>query len=173
MGSFVGPPVNGMVPQAQPLNTLCWYSCFRMLYMWKGLDPDTVWQRLKDGGIDVDAARVNGLLAKDNLKAAKALGMKALGFGQPLSPYDLKEPLKSSPAWCAGRWTNGNSGHVVVVIATNENWVRYYDPWWVGTPEDANDSKDRAWDFFLHGDRKSIPGFDQNFQFFPLIYWKG
>jgi len=127
---------------------------------------------LKDGGIDVDAARLNGLLAKDNLKAAKGLGMNALGFGQPLSPYDLKESLKSSPVWCAGRWTSGNSGHVVVAIATDENWVKYYDPWWVGTPEDANDSKDRGWDFFLRGDRKGIPGFDQNFQFFPLIYCK-
>jgi Papain-like cysteine protease AvrRpt2 len=164
-------PLNGMQAQPQVLATLCWYACFRMLYTWKGLDPATIWEKLKAGGIDVDAAKERGLLPKDNLKAAKALGMNAFGFGQPLSAYDLKRPLGSSPVWTCGQWNSSNK-HVVVLIAASDRWVEHYDPWWVGTPEDAYSAKKMPTEFFLHGDGKEIPGMDRVFQFYPLIYWK-
>jgi hypothetical protein len=99
--------------------------------------------------------------------------MNALGFGQPLSPHNLKEPLQSSPVWCAGRWTRGTSGHVVVVIATNENWVRYYDPWWVGTPEDANDPRIATGISFYTVIARPFPASTRTSSFYPLIHWKG
>jgi hypothetical protein len=171
MNAFIRPPVQGMQPKYQILSTLCWFTCFEMLYQWKGLDTSTIGQKLRDGGIDTAAARERGLLPKDNLAAAKALGMNALGFGQPLFVHDIQEPLRSSPVWTCGQW-NATNKHVVVLIGASNEKVEYYDPWYDVSPAEAAEKKVRFVDFFLHGDRKSIPGLDGVFQFYPLIYWK-
>jgi hypothetical protein len=171
MSTFLRPPLQGMTPRYQSKSTLCWYTCYEMLYAWKSLDVSTIGQKLRDGGVDTIAAAERGLLPQDNLKAAKALGMNALGFGQPLSSNDLREPLRSSPVWVCGQWNSTNK-HVVVLVGLSDDQVEYYDPWYDTHPGEVNDKKVRSVDFFLHGDRKSIPGLDGVFQYFPLIYWK-
>lgn len=160
-----------MTPKYQIRSTLCWFTCFEMLYEWKGLDKTTIGQKLRDAGIDTAAAGERGLLPKDNLAAAKALGMNALGFGQPLSVHDIQEPLRCSPVWTCGQW-NATNKHVVVLIGASDNEVEYYDPWYDVTPAETAEKKVRFADFFLHGDRKTVPGLDGVFQYYPLIYWK-
>jgi hypothetical protein len=171
MSDYVRPPLRGMQPEAQSLSSLCWYTCFRMLYRWNGRDTGTILDKLSGAGIDIEDARQTGLKLKDNLKAAKALEMNCLGFGQPVTVYNLKEVLKHSPVWVTGRW-NPASNHVVVLTAASDQWVEYFDPWWVGTPEDVNSVKKRQTDWFLHGDRKECHGLAHTFQWYPLIYWK-
>lgn len=68
MGSdMVRAPLNGMTPKAQRLSTLCWLTCFEMLFTWKGLDPAEIIPELKAGGIDTDEAFKTGLKLNQNL----------------------------------------------------------------------------------------------------------
>jgi hypothetical protein len=170
MSNEVRPPLKGMTGEAQSLSTLCWYTGFRMMYRWKGWDTSGIVGKLEEAGIDVDAARQSGLRLSDNKKAGMALGMKVRGYGQPVTAYNLKQCLGSSPVWATGRWFPA-SNHVVVLISASDDWVEYFDPWWVGTPEDAYSTKTRSTDWFLYGDRKECNGLARTFQWYPLMFW--
>mgnify|MGYP002336459182 CR=1 FL=1 len=173
MGSdMVRAPLNGMTPKAQRLSTLCWLTCFEMLFTWKGLDPAEIIPELKAGGIDTDEAFKTGLKLNQNLKAAKALGMGATGLGQSVSAWDLKERLKMSPIWTCGKWTAANNTHIVVVVGASESTVEYYDPWYDVGPWEVSDKKSRGFDWFVHGNGKDVKGTDYATGWYQLIYWK-
>jgi len=65
-----------MKQYGQRINTECWLMCLRMMYSYKGWDESEIEKKLADVGIDVDSARKKtGLLTRDYMKAAKALGL--------------------------------------------------------------------------------------------------
>src|SRR3954470_2356957 len=77
------PQFNG---EPQSIASLCWFACYTMLFRWND-KPEAeikpfVWSTLQNAGIDVNGAKQGGLKLADNLKAAKALGLGARGYGQ-------------------------------------------------------------------------------------------
>ena len=172
---WVRPPLRTLRPLRQICSTLCWLTCYQMLYTWKGLDPNTIEGKLRRAGLDYHSATLRGLYPHEFLTAAIALGLRAEGFGQPITILDIKAALKYSPLWISGEWFRG-SNHSRVVIGANDDWVEYYDPWWGGTAggyyADDLKHKDLA-QTFLHGDGSpSLRGTDSVFQSLPLQYWK-
>lgn len=173
MGSdMVRASLNGMTPKAQQTASLCWLTCMQMLFVWKGRDPAEIIPALKGAGIDTDDAMKTGLKLKDNRKAGKALGMGATGFGQSLSPYDLKERLKQSPVWTCGKWSNANNTHIVVVTGASDSTIEYYDPWYDVGPWEVSELKSRSSDWFIHGNKREITGTDYALGWYQLLYWK-
>ncbi len=165
--------VRAKVPsQVWPQSTAstCWLACFRTMLAWKGGDPYSVETTLAGAGIDVDAARVNGLLPRDNLKAAKALGMHARGFGQSLTLYDFTGLLPRSPLWCNGVWY-GTTKHVMIVVGADEDTIEFLDPWYDVTPSEALDVHRFAFSYFVHGNGKETRGTDALMGWFQLLYW--
>jgi hypothetical protein len=55
-GNWVRAPLNGLKPIGQPTSALCWLTCYRMLYIWKGLDPNSMEGKLRSGGVDFNEA---------------------------------------------------------------------------------------------------------------------
>jgi predicted double-glycine peptidase len=154
---------------------MCWFAGYTMMFRWKGM-PETqirshIWDTLKAAGIDVEDARRSGLKLKDNLAAAKALGLGANGFGQPVTESDLRQLVRQSPVWCAGQWF-ADSNHVYVVTGVSENQVEFYDPWYDTSPDEAFESHKRPLDWVLNGDGKARKGLANTFQWYPLQYFK-
>ena len=173
MSDMVRVPLNGMTPLPQQTASLCWLTCFKMLFTWKGLDPAEIVPKLKASGeIDVDEAFKAGLKLRDNRKAAKALGMGYTGLGQSVSAYDLKSKLAYSPIWTCGKWSSGNNTHIVVVTGASEDEVEFFDPWYDVSPLDVEGTKKRFLDWFVHGNKTNVTGTDYAMGWFQLIYWK-
>jgi len=169
--NWVRANLGGLTPIAQPLSSLCWLACYRMLYKWKSLDPNTIEGKLKSAGLDFDAACKRGLLPNEMRDAAKALGLAPMGFGQSISAWDLKQRLTFSPLWLAGEWFK-SSLHARLVIAASDDWVEYFDPWYGGTYGMDLKHKDLL-DIFVHGDGKDVRGTDKLIgKIGQLSYWK-
>jgi Papain-like cysteine protease AvrRpt2 len=67
-----------------------------------------------------------------NSKAAKALGLSPVGFGQQITAFDFKQRLAWSPIWIAGEWFL-SSLHARLVTGCSDDFVEYLDPWYGGT----------------------------------------
>lgn len=168
---YVRAPQKNMQPEGQHTSAVCWYTCYRMMYSWKNWDRSKILSKLKAAGIDVEAAKKTGLKLKDNKKAAQALDIRPVGYGQPVKVHNLKQLLGYSPIWATGQWM-GSGCHVVVIMGASEKFVEYFDPWWTGAPEDAYTVKKREMDWFLHGDGKTNHGLAYTAQKYPLGYFR-
>jgi hypothetical protein len=164
------PDLHGLQPIGQPLSSLCWLTCYRMLYIWKGLDPNTMEGKLRSGGLDFDAACKRGLLPDEMLGAARSLGLSSYATGSGISVVDLKAHLVFSPLWVAGEWFQ-NALHARLVIGANDDWVEYFDPWYGGTYGMDLQHKDLA-EGFLHGDRNTARGMDKLAGKYQLSFWR-
>jgi hypothetical protein len=154
----------------QSTGSTCWLACFRTMLHWKGRDPYSVESTLASAGIDVDTALHDGLLPKDNLKAAKALGMHARGVGQSLTLYDFTSLLPQSPLWCNGVWY-GTTKHVMIVVGADEDTIEFFDPWYDSNPSEALDVHRFPFSYFVHGNRKQTRGTDALMGYYQLLYW--
>ncbi len=171
MGKVKAPGAS-VTPLGQDTKTTCWYTCYRMMWIWKGLtDPGALTKTTDASGtvtfngggdikakltaidatsnkpiIDWDDACKSGLKAKDYHRAAKALGLQSMACGTGLSLTNLQDMLKISPVWVAGNWQGFN--HNVLVTESTDTKVTYADPWSdVGIPGTETDDAD----FFLYG----------------------
>ncbi len=162
--------LKGLRPIGQPFSTLCWLTCYQMLYTWNGLDPATMEAKLRSGGLDFDAACKRGLLPEEMRQAAKSLGLSPVGFGQSISAWDLKQRLSVSPLWLAGEWFRF-ALHARLVIAASDEWVEYFDPWYGGTYGVDMQHKDLL-DNFVHGNGTDVRGTDKLIGKFQMSYWK-
>jgi hypothetical protein len=169
-GGWVRADLHGLQPIAQPLSSLCWLTCYRMLYVWKGLDPDSMEAKLRAGGLDFNAACKRGLLPDEMQGAARSLGLSSFATGSGISTANLKEYLALSPLWVAGEWFT-NALHARVIIGASDDWVEYFDPWYGGTYGTDLQHKDLA-DIFLHGDRNTARGLDKLAGKFQMSYWR-
>jgi Papain-like cysteine protease AvrRpt2 len=167
---WVRADLRGLKPIAQAASTLCWLTCYEMLYVWKGVDPKTIEGKLRGRGLDFDAARRRGLLDNEFELAARALGLAAFATGSGISGPDIKQMLTSSPLWLAGEWFP-NGKHVRVVIGASDDWVEYFDPWYGGTYGTDLQHKDLL-ENFLHGDRRAARGTDALMGKFQMQYWR-
>jgi hypothetical protein len=164
-------PGNPITALGQDTRTTCWYTCYRMMYIWKGLtDPGTVTKSTDaagnvtyNGGGDIKAkltanddkgqpiidwfdACKSGLKAKDYHKAGRALGLQSRACGTGLSLNDLQDMLKYSPVWVAGNWQGFN--HNVLVVESTDTEITFADPWSdTGIP----DTETNKVEFFLYG----------------------
>ncbi|MBR0656890.1 papain-like cysteine protease family protein [Plastoroseomonas arctica] len=169
-----------MKQYAQTINTECWLMCLRMMYSYKNWDEFTIEGKLSGAGIQVDSAKkTTGLLTRDYMKAAKAVGLHPWGAGQSWSASDFRKWLTMGPVWVAGRWNPAGS-HNVVVVGASDTKIRFIDPWNDVMPV----AEDRTWDAdtFIKGNpanRASAPGTDfymtkigaiMNFASFKDIY---
>lgn len=168
--NWVRPDMRGLQPIGQPLSTLCWLTCYRMLYVWKGLDPKTIEGKLTTAGLDYRAACTRGLLPDEMRGSARALGLAPMGYGQSISATDLKQLLHYSPVWAAGEWFQG-ALHSRLVVGASDDWVEYFDPWYGGTYGTDLKHKDLV-DIFVHGDQKTARGTDRLIGKFQLSYWR-
>lgn len=157
-GRWVRTDLRGLQPISQTLSTLCWLTCYQMLYTWKRLDPNTIEAKLRGAGLDYDAACKRGLLPDEMQNAAKALGLHPFGVGGSISASDLKQHLLFSPLWVTGEWFQ-NGLHARLVIGASDDWVEYFDPWYGGTYGTDLQHKDLV-DVFVHGDRAKARGTD-------------
>jgi len=175
MGDTVRTPHHQILGEPQSLATLCWFACYVMLCRWKGWEEKTIKpelkSRLRKGGIDLEEAGRGGLRLKDNLKAAKAIGINAMGYGQPVTAANLRSLIRQSPVWATGQWMPNNN-HVYVLVGISDNYVEYYDPWWEGSPEDAYNLKKVGVKWILQGDGNKMRGLAHTHQWYPLQYWK-
>jgi len=169
-GKWVRVNRHGMSPKGQATSTLCWLTCFEMLFQWKGRDSSEIEPALRKAGIDVDTARLHGLLPKDNDAAAQALGLDYLVSGGSLSSQQLQHYLYSSPLWIAGMFFPGGL-HVRVVTGASQEFVEFIDPWYGGTAGYDLEHKDTI-DNFVHG-TKNAPGTDtpRCRGYAQLLYW--
>lgn len=176
MSDMVRCPQPKFLGEPQSRSTLCWFAGYVMMARWKGWDEasikGTLRSKLAAGGIDLDTAAQGGLKLNQNLKAAKAVGLGARGFGQPVSLANIQELLAFSPVWATGQWMSGNN-HVYVIVGASESTIEYYDPWWEGDPSDAYTAKTIRTDWVLNGDGRALKGLAHTFQWYPLQYWKG
>jgi hypothetical protein len=155
-GSWVRADLRGLQPISQSLSTLCWLTCYQMLYIWKGLDPDTIEAKLRGAGLDYGAACKRGLLPGEMQNAARALGLRPFGVGGSISTSDLKQLLAFSPIWVTGEWFQ-NGLHTRLVIGASDDWVEYFDPWYGGTYGMDLQHKDMI-DVFVSGNRTTAQG---------------
>jgi Papain-like cysteine protease AvrRpt2 len=161
--------------EPQNIASMCWFACYTMLFRWND-KPEAeikpfIWSTLQNAGIDVNGAKRGGLKLADNLKAARALGLGARGFGQPVTEANLRELLALSPVWATGRWFE-NSNHVYVIVGVSENEVEYYDPWYDVAPDDAFTSHKTSLNWVLNGDGGTRKGLAHTFQWYPLQFIK-
>mgnify|MGYP000054693098 CR=1 FL=1 len=175
MADYVRAPHYQNIGEPQERNTLCWLAGYTMLYRWKGWDEKSIrsdiLSKLDAAGINLDDARQSGLKLKDNFKAAKALGINAMGYGQPVTESDLRQLVRQSPVWAAGQWMSNNL-HVYVIVGISENWVELYDPWYDSNRTESLEVQKRPLDWVLNGDGNAMKGLAHTFQWFPLQYWK-
>lgn len=161
--------------EPQSIASLCWFAGYTMLFRWND-KPEAaikpfIWSTLQDAGIDMNGAKQGGLKLNDNLKAAKALGLGARGFGQPVTEANLRELVALSPVWATGRWF-ASSNHVYVIVGVSENEVELYDPWYDVAPDEAFTSHKRSLDWVLNGDGHACKGPAHTFQYYPLQFIK-
>ncbi|MDB5380373.1 MAG: hypothetical protein JWO26_5 [Rhodospirillales bacterium] len=84
--------------------------------------------KLSVAGIMVESAKkTTGLLTRDYMKAAMAVGLHSWGAGQSWAPSDFGKWLSLGPVWVAGRWSPEGS-HNVIVIGASETKIRFIDP---------------------------------------------
>lgn len=176
MAEMVRCPEPKILGEPQSTAALCWFAGYTMMARWKGWEEKTIdgelRSRLAAGGIDFNEAARAGLKLNQNLKAAKAIGLGARGFGQPVTLWNIQELLAFSPVWATGRWMSDNN-HVIVIVGASETTIEHYDPWWEGSPDDAFNVKKANTDWILNGDGKTRKGLAHTFQWYPLQYWKG
>lgn len=123
----MAPEGRRMKQYGQRMKTACWLMCLRMMSPYKGWDEPEIGKKLTDVGIDMDSARKKtGLLTRDCMKAAKALGLHPAGAGQSWGAYRFGRWLTLGPVWVAGRWTPGYP-HTVVVIGAIMNFASMKD----------------------------------------------
>jgi ABC-type bacteriocin/lantibiotic exporter with double-glycine peptidase domain len=154
------PNWTNMNKYAQNKPTECWYVAYRMMYSYKGWDEGTILDKLRTAGVNADSALKTGLITNTFMKAAKAVGLRAMGFGQSLSAYDFKTMLTMGPVWTAGKW-NADTSHVVVVVGASDTQIVFIDPW----NDTVREAEQRTWfvDDFVHGlapIRNAAPGTD-------------
>ena len=154
----MAPNWESMKQYAQYIPTECWLMCLKMMFSYKGWDESQIEPKLAAAGILVESAKkTTGLLTKDYMKSAKALGLHPWGAGQSWGAYDFKKWLTMGPVWVAGRWEPEGS-HNVVVVGASDTKIRFIDPW--------NDvqrvAEDRTWDAdrFIKGRGGKAPGTD-------------
>jgi hypothetical protein len=146
-----------VTPMGQGTASVCWLTCFYMLFDWKGISKDLILPRLASAGIDVDRAKIKGLLPEDNQKAADALGLSYV-LGHPLTAQDFRQHLYWSPLWACGEWFKDGLHARVVTGVSNDN-IEYIDPWYGGTDGMYLDHSDTISNF-AHGGGKGITAMD-------------
>lgn len=156
MAPMVSVTMKNMVPLPQETSTTCWYTCLRMMFMWKGRDPAEIRPALVNAGILWEDACQTGLKTRDYLRAAKALGLRAWGTGSSWSGANFASFCTISPVWVAGKWYDHS--HNVVVTAASRDQIKFIDPWWEGAKE-ASISTKWAKDF-IKGNGADKPGTD-------------
>jgi hypothetical protein len=169
--TWVRPDLHGLKPLGQARSTLCWLTCFQMLYIWKRLDPTTIEAKLRTGGLDFDEASRRGLLPHhETLVAARALGLGTLAVGGGFSVADLKQYLAYSPLWVAGEWFQ-HALHARLVTGASDDWVEFFDPWYGGNAGGQADSYKHLASIFLHGDGNVARGMDKLAGKYQMCYW--
>jgi hypothetical protein len=175
MSEFTRCPNPKFQGEPQSIASMCWFAGYVMLFRWSGMEEKTikshVWNTLESAGIDVNGAKANGLSLSKNLTAAKALGLGARGFGQPVSEWNLREVVRQSPVWATGRWYE-TTNHVYVIVGVSETEVEYYDPWYDISPDDSFTMQKTTLNWVLNGDGKSCKGLAHTFQWYPLQFFK-
>lgn len=175
MGEMTYCPRPKFQGEPQSIASMCWFAGYVMLFRWGGMEEKRikpyVWDTLKNAGIDVDGARRGGLSLRDNLKAAKALGLGAYGYGQPVTEHNLRQLVRKSPVWATGRWFE-DTNHVYVIVGVSDTKAEYYDPWYETGPYEAHESHTRNLEWILNGDGKKCKGLAHTFQWFPLQIFK-
>lgn len=161
--------------EPQSIASMCWFAGYTMLFRWKGMTESEIkpfiWKSLEASEVDVAEAKRGGLKLKDNRKAAKALGLGATGYGQPVSEHNLREKVRNSPVWATGRWFE-ETNHVYVIVGISETQVEYYDPWYDTSPMEALESHTTTIEWILNGDGNKRKGLAHTFQYYPLQYFK-
>jgi hypothetical protein len=164
---FLGEPQN--------IASMCWFAGYTMLFRWND-KPEAeikpfIWSRLQNAGIDLIEAKRSGLKLRDNLKAARALGLGARGYGQPVTEANLRELLAFSPIWATGRWFD-ETNHVYVIVGVSENEAEIYDPYYEAGPYEAFESHPRPLSWVLNGNGGKCKGLAHTFQWYPLQFIK-
>ena len=130
MGNMVTPsPTLARIEQRS--GSTCWLACCKMLYKWKGKNPDDVDALLKkasatDDDVDYDYWCSAGLGTNNTLPLAKTLGFR-WGAGGKLDYSVLLNGVKTwGPMLAVGEWNQHN--HVIVVAEMEEVTNKdYYD----------------------------------------------
>ena len=164
---FLGEPQN--------IDSMCWFACYTMLFRWND-KPEAeikpfIWSRLQNAGIDLIEAKRSGLKLRDNLKAARALGLGARGYGQPVTEANLRELLAFSPVWATGKWFE-KTNHVYIIVGVSETQAEIYDPNYVGGPYEALESQPVQLSWLLNGKGGTCTGLAHTYQWYPLQYIK-
>jgi hypothetical protein len=121
------------IAMPQDNSTTCWLTCYKMLFKWRGINPEGLDNILEGIGLkkftDEDTGTFQkGLMLKDYVTANSTLGLQSLQggeFNQDALEYMLE---KKGPIWCTMLF--GNYNHNVVVIGAGEEQVQYINPWW-------------------------------------------
>ncbi|MCO6512720.1 MAG: hypothetical protein J5I65_18200 [Aridibacter famidurans] len=142
-------PTGGM---GQATFQQCWYASYKMIYTFKGLNTNSIKDKLSNV-IDFADAMKNGLVDKDYLKCATALGLdgwKGEHFNQERSWYDvglsdgaetLLTVLKKGPLWVS-RKISSDSYHIVVAKRYDDEgqgYIYFNNPY--PGPKDAVEAK--------------------------------
>jgi hypothetical protein len=112
----------------------CWLASFQMMYKFKGLNANSIEDKLNGAGIKVDDAKANGLIDKDYAKAATALGLTSLSsapfkdtsifdFDVSSGAKDFLKELQKGPIWVS-RFV-GSGYHAVVATGYNDGGTGY------------------------------------------------
>ena len=112
----------------------CWLASFQMMYRFKGLNANSIEDKLSGAGIDVADAKANGLVDKDYNKAATALGMTSLAsapfketswtdFDVSSGAYKFLAELQKGPLWVS-RFV-GSGYHAIVATGYNDSGTGY------------------------------------------------
>jgi hypothetical protein len=136
---FMASDITHTVPTAgfgQATYQQCWYASYKMIYSFKGLNVNSIKDKLA-GVINVDDALANGLLDTDYKKCATALGLSAFsggtynaerGFfdvGLSDGAEALHDELANGPLWVS-RYIKKGTYHIVVVKAYDDAGDGYF-----------------------------------------------
>src|SRR5436305_10390118 len=105
-----------------------------MMYRFKGLNVNSIEDKLNGAGIKVDDAKTNGLIDKDYSKAATALGLTSLSSApfKDTSFFDIDvssgaktflAELQKGPIWVS-RFV-GSGYHAIVATGYNDGGTGY------------------------------------------------
>ena len=132
-------PTQGM---GQATFQQCWYASYKMIYQCKGLNVNSIKDKLK-GWIDFDDAMKNGLIDKDYKKAAMGLGLSVWDgkdFNQEQGFFDVglsdgaeffHACLKHGPLWVS-RYIKKGTYHITVAKKyddTGKGYIYYNNPY--------------------------------------------
>jgi hypothetical protein len=169
---WVRPELRGLKPMGQSFSTLCWLTCYQMMYIWKGLDPTTIESKLRGAaGVDFAGACTRGLLDDEMPGAAQALGLATVAEPGGITLAHLKVYLRVCPLWVAGEWFQ-NGKHVRLLVGAGNYHVEYFDPWWGGNAGGQAEKHTEIIDTFLHGDGKTVHGMDKMAGKHQLQWWR-